>query len=228
MNNDSVEIQNQLLDHMLSADRKGAIALVDSWALNHTYEQAVNELLEPVLRKFGDIWNSSEDVNLAQGYISAKVAEDIMLKAANSRSPQNEKTSLKGPVVIGNIEDDYHSLGRKLVSTFLKADGWQVIDLGNDTLPKTFIKTALDYNAKVVGASAMMYVNAMNIKKLRAEIDQQGLNGKIQLAVGGAVFNLRPELAAEVGADGTASNALAASPLMTELWEKAEAAGGEA
>ena len=44
----------------------------------------------------------------------------------------------------------------------------------------------------------MMFTTAMNIRKLRDLIDARGLRGQIQLAVGGAVFNLRPELVAEV------------------------------
>lgn len=226
-NNDHLNVQQQLLAFMLAADRKGASLLVDDWAAKNSYERAVSDLLEPALQTFGDIWASDEDVSLAQGYISAKIAEDIMLKAAQARPAANGPPLLKGPVVLGNIEDDYHALGRKLVATFLRADGWQVIDLGNDVLAETFVDTAVQSNAKVIGVSAMMYVSAINVQKLRAELDRRGLTGKIQLAVGGAVFILRPELVAEVGGDGTARNALAASALMSRLWAQAEAVGGE-
>jgi methanogenic corrinoid protein MtbC1 len=50
----------------------------------------------------------------------------------------------------------------------------------------------------------MMYSTAINIRKVREELDRRHLSGTIQLAVGGAVFNLRPELVAEVGGDATA------------------------
>jgi len=220
-----LDAQEQLLACMLAADRKRASLLVEGWAAQNSYDRAVSELLEPVLQKFGDIWATDEDVSLAQGYISAKISEDIMLKAAEGRSAAGEALPLKGPVVLGNIEDDYHALGRKLVGTFLRADGWQVIDLGNDVLPETFVDTAQKSGSKVIGASAMMYVNAVNIKKLRDEIDHRGLTGKIQLAVGGAVFILRPELVAEVGGDGTARNALAASAMVEALWAQAKVAG---
>lgn len=73
----------------------------------------------------------------------------------------------------------------------------------------------------MIGVSAMMYTTALNIKSLRAEIDRRGLTGKIQLAVGGAVFVLRPDLVDEIGGDGTARNAMAAPALFDDLWEKA-------
>jgi len=222
----SVEMQKSLLAFMLATDRNGANLMVDGWAAQKSYELAVSELLEPGLQQFGDIWANKEDVTLAQAYVAAKIAEDIMLKAALSRPERNEGQPLKGPVVLGNIEDDYHALGRKMVASFLRADGWQVIDLGNDVLAEEFVDAAQEAGAKVIGASAMMHVNAVNILKLRAEIDRRGLTGKIQLVVGGAVFVLRPQLVAEVGGDGTARNALEASKVMAELWARAEAAGG--
>ena len=125
----------------------------------------------------------------------------------------------KGPVVMGNIEDDYHPLGRKMVVAFLRVAGWKVLDLGNDVMPKKFVDTALEAGACIIGASAMMYTNAMNIKKIREEIDHRGLTGYLQLAVGGAVFKLRPELVQEVGGDGTAGDATKAPALMDELWK---------
>ncbi|MEI6877096.1 MAG: hypothetical protein WCL50_18435, partial [Spirochaetota bacterium] len=38
----------------------------------------------------------------------------------------------KGKAVIGNIEEDFHGLGRRLVASFLRTSGWEVHDLGND------------------------------------------------------------------------------------------------
>lgn len=225
--NNQRDAQEQLLACMLAANRKEANLLVDNWAAQNSYEHAVNDLLEPALQKFGGIWAGNEDVSLAQGYIAAKIAEDIMLKAAQTGSAIDGEQVLKGPIVVGNIEDDYHALGRKLVATFLRADGWQVIDLGNDVLPETFVDTALETGAKVIGVSAMMYVNAVNIQKLRIQIDRRNLTGKIQLAVGGAVFILHPELVAKVGGNGTARNALAAPALIKHLWAQATAVRGE-
>jgi hypothetical protein len=48
--------------------------------------------------------------------------------------------------------------------------------------------------AKREEALAMLLTTAENIRSLRAEIDAQGLGAKVQLAVDGAVFKLRPEL----------------------------------
>ena len=221
------DLPDQLLGFMLGADRTAANALIDAWADEHSYTQAISDLLEPALAALGVLWTDSDEVNLAQGYMSAKIAEDIMTKAFVERSPETAPQQLKGPIVIGNIEDDFHALGRNLIVVSLRAGGWDVIDMGNDVLAEDFVDRAVECGAKVIGASAMMYTTAVNIKKLRAEIDRRGLSDGIQLAVGGAIFLLRPELVEEVGGDGTAPNAMAVPALMEQLWGKALAAEGQ-
>jgi methanogenic corrinoid protein MtbC1 len=121
------------------------------------------------------------------------------------------------PVVIGNIEDDFHSLGRRIVAVYLRAAGWEVHDLGNDVVAEQFIEKAEAVGAVVIGVSAMMQTTALNIRKLRSLIDSRGIAGRLKLAVGGAVFGWRPELVAEVGGDATAQNASGADALFKRL-----------
>ncbi|MEW8228217.1 MAG: cobalamin-dependent protein, partial [Candidatus Thiodiazotropha endolucinida] len=85
----------------------------------------------------------------------------------------------------------------------------------------------VEVDAKVVGVSAMMLTTALNIKKVREEINRRGLNKHIQLAVGGAIFTLRETLVDEVGGDGTCKTALGAHELFKSLWAKAEEANSE-
>lgn len=213
------KLQSALYQYILDADRNAANKLIEEWAADYGYERVLTEILEPVLQMISDKWEAPEGLSLAQAYIAGKVAEDIMEKLLKEREKLDiAPPQTKGPVVIGNIEDDYHSLGRKLVVIFLRTAGWEVYDLGNDVLPSDFVDKAVEVGAKIIGASAMLYTTAENIKKLRAEIDRRGLKDRIKLAVGGAVFILRPELVKEVGGDGTAKNAILAVDLIDKLW----------
>ena len=204
----------QLIEFILAGYRKEAMDLLDDWAGRFHWRQTINDLLEPALDEIGKRW-AAEKISLAAGYLAGKIAEDVLLKAAQAEEAVPET---KGPIVIGNIEDDYHSLGRKLVGVFLKTAGWKVIDLGNDVLAADFVDAAVANNAKIIGVSAMMLTTAENIRKIRLEIDRRGL--RIKLAVGGAVFKVRPELVAEVGGDGTVSSAVDAPRLMDQLLDQ--------
>ncbi len=206
----------QLIDLILAGERIEAMGLLESWAGRFHWRKTINDLLEPALEEIGKRW-AAEKISLAAGYLAGKIAEDVLYKAAQSEEAVPET---KGPVVIGNVEDDYHSLGRKLVGVFLKTAGWKVIDLGNDVPAMDFVDAAVASEAKIIGVSAMMLTTAENIRKIRFEIDRRGLTGTIMLAVGGAVFKVRPELVDEVGGDGTVSSAVDAPQLMEQLLVK--------
>lgn len=212
------EARQKLFDSILSGNREQANETLDQWAGHSHYRSAIAEVLEPVLEEIGNRW-SAEKISLAAGYLAGKVAEDVLVQSLRCEQsiPQT-----KGPVVIGNVEDDYHSLGRKLVGIFLKTSGWRVIDLGNDVSASAFVDAAVENKAWVIGVSAMMFTTAENITKIRKEIEDRGLSGRIKLAVGGAVFKIRPELVAEVGGDGTAANAMDAPRLFEQLWTQGD------
>ncbi len=219
-----MEIHTSLIAMITNADRKGANRLLEEWVAEYGYDNLLVDVIGPVLREVGEMWQK-EEFSLAHSYVASKIAEDAMEKFA--RATGDAQPGTKGPVVLGNIEDDCHPLGCKLVEAFLKADGWKVSDLGIDIEAKIFVDEALNVGAKVIGVSAMIYTTAENIRDIRTEIEERGLKGRIQLAVGGAVFRLRPELVAQVGGDGTAADALEAPALFTRLWNRAIQEEGE-
>lgn len=214
------QVKADFLQAILDTDRDEANAIIDSWAQQAGYEDTLVQILEPVLEELGDMWMVQKDVSFAQVYVSATIAEDIILKVFNNRS-NTDVIETKGTIILGNIEDDFHALGRRLVGIFLTASGWHVIDLGVDVTAEEFVDRALLEGAHIIGASAMMYTTAINILKIRQEIDKRGLRGKLMLAVGGAVFNLRPDLWQVVGADGTSRNAIDVGDLMASLQRRA-------
>ncbi len=207
---------DSLLQTMIHADRSGAAALIEeAFTAGFTPDSVILQILDPALFRLGQLWGE-ESVSLAQTFVAAKIAEDVLLLCMPKEGSAKEMTIL-GIAVIGNIEDDFHSLGRRIVGSFLRANGWTVYDLGNDVSAEQFVEKAVEVGASVIGASAMMQTTALNIRKLRSLIDGRGLAGRIKIAVGGAVFNWRPELVAEVGGDGSTRNATGASELFLRL-----------
>jgi len=206
----------QLLEHMIEADRDGAGLLVRSaLAEGIPPESVISYILDPALVQLGRMWGM-ETVSLAQTFVAAKIAEEVLVLCLPEETPSAVKTPC-GIAVMGNIEDDFHSLGRRIVASFLRANGWVIHDLGNDVTAEQFVEKALETQSCVIGVSAMMHTTALNIRKLREMIDKRGLQKKLKIAVGGAVFNWRPELVTEVGGDGTAQNAARVHDLFLDL-----------
>ncbi len=205
-----------VIEFILAGNRQEAMDRLEEWAGRFHWRSTIIDLLEPALDEIGRRW-TADKISLAAGYLAGKIAEDVLLKAVQAEEAVPET---KGPIVIGNVEDDYHSLGRRMIGVFLRTAGWKVIDLGNDVQATDFVDAAVAHDAKIIGVSAMMLTTAENIRKIRLEIDRQGLS--IKLAVGGAVFKIRPELVAEVGGDGTAANAVDVPRLMDHLLDPGE------
>lgn len=208
--------RHQLLQALINTEREQAGDVILEVARKYSFSVAFTELFHPVLEQIGNLWYEGK-ISLAQGYVAGLVAEDVYHLA--SLSEEFRKGTLReGKVaVIGNAEDDFHALGRRLLGVFLQVQGWRVIDLGNDVPPEVFVQQAIENQASVIGVSAMMYTTAVNIPKIRNELDKLNTNHKIALAAGGAVFRIRKELCREVGADGTADNAIEACTLFDSL-----------
>jgi len=225
------ETISRLYRHIIEADRSEANRLLAGVVGHIGYNDTLRIILEPTLRLVGERW-AADSISLAQGFVAGKVAEDYLVLGKNGgaimrntilrnddeAAPASDGSALPARIaVLGNVEDDYHVLGRSMVASFLGIEDWNVIDLGCDIIASDFIDQAVASGACVIGASAMMLTTAKNIIDIRRKLDERGLSGSIKLAVGGAVFTMRPDLVAEVGGDGTARTAMEAPALFERL-----------
>ena len=206
-------------DTINEGDKDKAVKLLKDWSAQSGFKEIIFTVLEPWLIVNGKLWMQGK-LSLAHGYLSGKVAEEFYMIASQSEEMLVANKQAKGTIVLGNIEDDFHPLGRRLVNIFSTAAGWNIIDLGNDVPAEVFIENAVKNQAGIIAVSAMMFTTAKNIAKIRKELDRQSLSEQIKLAVGGAVFKLRSELVADIGGDGTADNAIDAPALFDSLIKK--------
>ncbi|HIH70409.1 cobalamin B12-binding domain-containing protein [Methermicoccus shengliensis] len=142
------------------------------------------------------------------------VAADIMKKAVGKledKIPQDQKPEKLGTVVIGTVEGDVHDIGKGIVATMLKVNGFEVYDVGRDTPIKNFVEKAKEVNADIVGASALMTTTMVGQKEVVEQLKEAGL--KCKTMIGGAAPTQR--WAEKIGADVYAENA-------TEAVEKAK------
>lgn len=125
-------------------------------------------------------------------------------------SPQLSEAgaSSKGCIVIGTVQGDLHDIGKNLVSAMLEGAGFEVVDLGSDVSPKTFVAVVEEKGADLVGLSALLTVTMPSMKSTIEAIEAAGLRDRVKVMVGGAP--LSAEYAEEIKADAYADNATAA------------------
>ena len=67
-----------------------------------------------------------------------------------------EGVKATGKVCIGTVKGDLHDIGKNLVKMMLEGKGLEVIDLGTDVAPETFINTARDEHCQLICCSALL------------------------------------------------------------------------
>ena len=96
----------------------------------------------------------------AQGYFVAGliIADDMMraimdmIAARPELRPSNEGLGL---ILVGTVEGDIHDLGKNVASMFLRAHGYDVVDLGVDVPPAVFLGKAMELRPDMVGLSML-------------------------------------------------------------------------
>lgn len=121
----------------------------------------------------------------------------------------------KGTIVLAQVQGDIHDIGRNILAAMLRAARFTVHDLGHDVVPDLVIDKALEFNADVIGLSALLTTSLPFAQQVPRLLDARGLQGRFAVAVGGGAVT--PGYAAQVGADGYAEDAAAAVKLMHKL-----------
>ena len=97
----------------------------------------------------------------------------------------------------------------------LKANGFEVRDLGRDVSVARFIEEAEAIGADIIGTSALLTTTMSVQKDLEEQLKARGLKGKYKTIVGGAPVTER--WATRIGADAYASDATDAVRKVKEL-----------
>ena len=136
--------------------------------------------------------------------IQAADAMRIATEIINAAIPAG-KQQKKGKIVIGTVEGDIHDIGKTIVVSLLKANGFEVTDLGRDIPTEKFIEKADEVGADIIGTSALLTTTMEGQKKLELALKKAGLKGKYKTMVGGAPVTQR--WADRIGADAYAEDA---------------------
>jgi 5-methyltetrahydrofolate--homocysteine methyltransferase len=116
-----------------------------------------------------------------------------------------------GKVLMGTVVGDIHDIGKDVVVFMLDANGFEVIDLGVDVEPATFVETIGETQPDVVGLSGLLTLAFESMKETVDAIREAGLRDKVKIMIGGApVDQVVQEYA---GADGWGKDAMEAVSL---------------
>ena len=120
-----------------------------------------------------------------------------------------------GRAVIGTVKGDLHDIGKNLVRMMFEGAGFEVVDLGVDVAPETFVEAVEQRRPDVVGMSALLTTTLPAIEATIEALVHAGVRDDTKVMVGGAP--LTQAYADQVDADGYAPDAASAMRKAKEL-----------
>lgn len=91
-----------------------------------------------------------------------------------------------GKVCIGTVKGDLHDIGKNLVKMMMEGKGLEVVDLGTDVAPETFVKAAQEQNCQVICCSALLTTTMGVMEDVVKAAGEAGIRDKVKIMVGGA------------------------------------------
>ena len=145
------------------------------------------------------------------------VAARAMNMGASLLKPLLAESGLKasGRVCIGTVKGDLHDIGKNLVKMMMEGKGLEVIDLGTDVAPETFVETTQKENCSVICCSALLTTTMGVMGDVVKAAEAAGIRDHVKIMVGGAPVT--EAFCQQINADKYTPDAATAADVAVEL-----------
>jgi len=166
--------------------------------------ELMDQAFIPAINAVGDLFGRGQMFlpELMQAADVMKTATDLVDQALLATGDKKEEI---GTVVIATVKGDVHDIGKCIVVSLFRANGFTAYDLGRDVAVDTIIEEAVKVDADVIGTSALLTTTMTQQKTLEEALKSAGLRDRFRTMVGGAPVT--PRWAARIGADNYAKDA---------------------
>ena len=91
-----------------------------------------------------------------------------------------------GKVCIGTVRGDLHDIGKNLVKMMMEGKGLEVIDLGVDVAPETYVETAKNEGCQIICCSALLTTTMAVMGDVVKAAEAAGIRDQVKIMIGGA------------------------------------------
>lgn len=130
-----------------------------------------------------------------------------------------EGVQASGRVCIGTVQGDLHDIGKNLVKMMMEGKGLEVIDLGADVAPETFVETAQRENCQIIACSALLTTTMGEMANVVKQAEAAGIRDQIKIMIGGAPVT--EAFCKQIGADAYTPDAASAADKALEFCQAA-------
>ena len=209
MSNVLFEISTMIIEgNFGSMIAKTNAALEEGWGA----DEILNESLMPGMDHVG-IEFKAGNMFVPEVLRSAKAMQEAMNIIRPLLAETGAETTSK--FVLGTVKGDLHDIGKNLVGMMCEGAGFEVVDLGKDVGPDTFVAAVKEHQPDILGMSALLTTTMRAMERTIKALEEAGLRDTVKILIGGAPVT--QSFADQIGADGYAANAASAAELAKEL-----------
>lgn len=205
-------VLQELYDAVLDGNRDAAKANVEQGLAESIEPGAVLEAMVSAMGEVGRLFEEGEYF-VPEMLIAARAMKTGM----EILKPQLVDADIQpaGKIVAGTVKGDLHDIGKNLVCMMLEGAGFQVVDLGADVSPETFVNAVREHQPDFIAMSALLTTTMPNMQTTIDALKEAGLRNQVKVLVGGAPIT--DDYAEKIGADGYAPDASRAVKLAQSL-----------
>lgn len=126
-----------------------------------------------------------------------------------------EGVKATGKVCIGTVKGDLHDIGKNLVKMMMEGKGLEVVDLGTDVAPETYVQTAVEQGCQIICCSALLTTTMGMMEEVVKKAEEAGIRDKVKIMVGGAPVT--EAFCEQIGADKYTADAASAADAAVAL-----------
>lgn len=174
----------RLRNAVVDRDRRNLPGIISGLLKNMPAPDILNNILLPAMNEVGEKMSSGEMI-----LPFVLQAAEIMKEAVGILEPhlKGSCTATRGKLVIATVFGDVHDIGKNLVGSILRNQGYEVIDLGKQVPLEVIIDAVKKEKPDALGLSALLVTTSKQMAQCVIELDKQKLD--IPLLIGGAAVN---------------------------------------
>ena len=210
-------METKIISAIESIDEKRAMKLVAAELEVGTDKKMISSQLNDALQRVARRYEAGE-YYIADLIMAGEMVSNI-LKMMGMDSTELVTGKSPGKVVVGTVFDDIHDVGKNIFVSMLRAENFEVVDIGTDVPTEKFIAAIRKEKPDILGISGILTSVVENIKEVIDAVNDQGLHQNMKIILGGAMAGT--DYAKYVGADDFSSDAIEGVTICKKWMEQA-------
>ncbi|MBN2188394.1 MAG: homocysteine S-methyltransferase family protein [Chitinispirillaceae bacterium] len=169
---------------ILDRDRRAVPTALPELLKQRSAAEVLDKVLLPAMAEVGE--------RMAAGTMILPFvlqAAEVMREAVALLEPHLKGASVrsKGKIVLATVFGDVHDIGKNLVGSIMRNQGFEVVDLGRQIKIETIVKAVREHGPDAVGLSALLVSTSREMAECVREFARQEIT--VPVIIGGAAVN---------------------------------------